>query len=260
MCRIARLMSLCAALFLPAANASTIFTLDTTIGGVPIAATAEFSWSGSTLEIILTNDTDSISKTIQELTGIHFVLSGTPVLLDISGSALGGSVNCIGVADGDPCPTLETGPVDPFAVPPDLGNGGSPQGWGAVPNYALFTFGAGNGSWKPYGIVNENIIGTGNNSNTSNPQHNPMLIGPVVFELVFAPFDVAPTISGVDFYWGTSADHRAGTLCTSPECGTPSGDIPQVPEPASGALLAGALMALTLMLRRARHTAFVAQR
>ena len=72
----------------PAAHA-TLFTLDTTIGAGndEIAASAEFTWNGTTLELVLTNDTDGISKTIQELTGINFILSGSPTLQSVTGSA-----------------------------------------------------------------------------------------------------------------------------------------------------------------------------
>jgi hypothetical protein len=245
------LASVATAAALSSAHASTIYTLDTTLGGQSIEATAEFEWSGNVLTLTLTNDTDLIAYTVQELTGIHFMLSGAPTLQSpVTGSAMGGSVNCIGVADGASCPIYDTGPVDPFAPPPQLANGAAPSGWGAVAGTSLFTFGAGGGSWKPYGIVNENIVGTGNNGNTSNPQHNPMLVGPVVFQFTFGDLQgLTPSITGVDFYWGTSGDHRAGSLCTEPACENPSGDTP-VPEPHTLALLALGLLGAGVASRR----------
>jgi hypothetical protein len=249
-------LALALALAVPSADA-TVFTLDSTITSgsdtVDIAATADFSWSGSTLTLILSNDTNGISRTLQELTGITFILSGSPTLQTggVSGSALG-TVNCIGVAKGDAC-DIDNAPADPFGTPPDLdpATGAAPNGWAALPSYALFTFGAGGGSWKPYGIVNDTVVGSGNNGNTSNPEHNPMLLGPVTFEFLFDPFYAPPTITGVQFYWGTGGEHRTGSLCTSPECGIPSRDPPPtVPEPQTLALLGLALLAMAGCRRR----------
>ena len=234
---------------LPAANA-TIFTLDTTIGpgNDAIAATAEFIWSGSTLELRLTNDTNGINKTIQELTGFTFILSGSPTLSSVTGLAAG-SVNCIGIAANAPCAMNDTD-VDPFGAPPDLtGNGTPPTGWASLPSYALFTFGAGGGSWKPFGIVNDTIVGTGNNGNTSNSSHNPMLLGPVTFDFDFNAFAMTPTITGVQFYWGTGGEHRSGSLCTR-ECGEDPGGDPSVPEPQTLALLGAALFGVAVATRR----------
>lgn len=243
------LIALGLGLAVPVASA-TVFTLDTTIGpgNAAIAATAEFSWSGDTLQLRLSNTTDSITKIIQELTGVTFVLSGNPTLQGVSGLSEG-SVNCVGVATGTPC-NVDSAPVDPFGAPPNLdGHGADPAGWGFLPNYALFTFAAGGGSFKPYGIVNDSIVGSGSNGGTSNAPHNPMLLGPVDFYFAFAPFDVQPTITGAQFYWGTGGDHRGGTLCTSVECADPSGD-PSVPEPQTLALLGLALFAMSAFTRR----------
>lgn len=235
---------------------ATTFTLDTTLGpdNSPISATAEFTWTGNTLDLRLSNTTDSIDKIIQELTGITFVLSDNPQLLSVSGSSAG-SMNCTGVAAGAPC-SFDATPVDPFGAPPDVdGNGAAPDGWGLLPNYALFTFAAGVGSFKPYGIVNDSIVGTGSNGGTSNPQHNPMLLGPVDFQFVFASLTEPPMISGVQFYWGTGGDHRTGVLCATGDCPTAlEDDPPTVPEPRTLALLGVSLLAMVVGMRRARRT------
>ncbi|MDQ2916226.1 MAG: PEP-CTERM sorting domain-containing protein [Pseudomonadota bacterium] len=240
------------AMALPAANA-TVFSLDTTIGSGndPIAASADFVWSGSTLELRLTNDTAGISKTIQELTGITFILSGSPTLQasGVSGSAAG-SVNCIGIGKGDSC-AIDHAAVNPFGTPPDLASAGTPPtGWAALPSYALFTFGAGGGSWKPYGIVNDTVVGTGSNGNTSNPEHNPMLLGPVTFDFRFNEFAMTPTITGVEFYWGTGGEHRTGSRCTTEACVAARDS--SVPEPQTLALLGLALFAMAAFRRKQR--------
>ncbi|MEO9161166.1 MAG: PEP-CTERM sorting domain-containing protein [Casimicrobiaceae bacterium] len=243
------LLGFALAMALPAANA-TVFTLDTTIGAGndSIAASADFVWSGSTLELRLTNDTAGISKTIQELTGITFILSGSPTLSSVTGLA-DGSVNCIGVAANTPC-AMNTADVNPFGTPPDLASTGTPPtGWAALPSYALFTFGAGGGSWKPYGIVNDTVVGTGSNGNTSNPEHNPMLLGPVTFDFRFNEFAMTPTITGVEFYWGTGGEHRTGS-CTTEACVAARDS--SVPEPQTLALLGLALFAMAAFRRKQR--------
>ena len=233
-----------------AANA-TLFTLTTTIGNdsTPISATADFSWSGDTLDLTLTNTTDGISKTIQELTGFTFMLSGSPTYVSVTGLA-DGTANCIGIAANTPC-VIDGTDVSPFGDPVDLTpHNPAPDGWAFLPGYALFTFGAGDGSFKPYGIVNGTVVGTGHPDNTSNPEHNPLLLGPVDFHFLFdgSTFDSPPTITGVQFYWGTGGDHRAGA-CTSECSGIPSGDQP-VPEPQTLALVAMALLAMAAYRRR----------
>jgi len=247
-------LSLC--LMVPVAHA-TLFTLDTTIGAGndEIAASADFTWNGNTLELVLTNDTDGVSKTIQELTGINFILSGSPTLQSVTGSALGGAVSCIGVAAGASCltdGTVYAGPIDPFSTPPDLANNGtSPTGWSSLPGYALFTFGAGGGSWKPWGIVNDSVVGSGNMGNTGNPTHNPMLLGPVEFDFVFADFVTPPNITGVEFYWGSGGDHRSGVLCVNGDCPNPREQ--NLPEPGTVTLLGVALFGLAWFTRGRRR-------
>lgn len=237
---------------------ATVFTLDTTIGGdgTPIAASADFTWNGNVLDLHLSNDTGSIGKIIQELTGVNFTLSGDPTLVGVSGTAEG-SVNCVGVAAAAPC-NFDSTPVDAFGTPPNLdGHGASPNGWTFLPNYALFTFAAGAGSYKPYGIVNDSITGSGTSGGTSNAQHNPTLLGPVDFQFVFAPFDATPNVTGIQFYWGTGGDHRAGS-CTS---GCPFDRLlvtDPVPEPQSLALVALGLVAMAAMTSRRRRTAALA--
>jgi hypothetical protein len=235
---------------------ATTFTLDTTLGAAssPISATAEFTWSGNTLGLRLSNTTASIDSVLQELTGITFVLSGAPSLQAVSGSSEG-SVNCVGVPANTPC-TFDSTPVNPFGDPVDLSaDGTTPTGWAFLPSYALFTFAAGNGSFQPYAIVNDRVVGTGG---TSGARNNPLLLGPVDFQFVFGSLTEAPMISGVQFYWGTGGDHRSGVRSAA----NLDSRVAQVPEPSMPALLGLSLLAMFVGVktgRRVRHARVAAR-
>jgi hypothetical protein len=234
-----------------AAAANTVYTLDTTLNGASVSATADFSIdaANNTISLSLANTTGSIDQIIETLTGITFTVSGNPTLKGVTGVA-DGSISCIGVADGAACNASDSD-VDVFGSPPDVdGNShnAAPEGWAFLPNYALFTFGAGGGSFKPWGIVNDDIRGSGSNGTTSNPQHNPMLLGPVTFTFTFDDFLSTPTINGVQFYWGSGGDHRGG-VCTVGCNVSELLAVAQVPEPRTLALVALALIGMTVSSR-----------
>jgi hypothetical protein len=104
---------------------------------------------------------------------------------------------------------------------------GSAYGWTATGGPA-FTLAAGNGSWKPAGIVN---TGTTSGGSIPNAQHNDYLIGPVEFS--FSGLENLSDIdtSSVSFHFGTSNVIEDATFC--PTCGGGS----QVPEPGAIILL-----------------------
>ena len=68
---------------------NTSYTLDTTIGGTSVDATADFAIDdqNNTITLTLTNTTDSISKIIQMLTVITMTVSGNPTFMSLVGSA-----------------------------------------------------------------------------------------------------------------------------------------------------------------------------
>ena len=77
-----------------------------------------------------------------------------------------------------------------------------------------------------------------------------MLLGPVEFDFLFADFVTPPTITGVEFYWGSGGDHRSGVLCANGDC--PISRLQNVPEPGTVTLLGAALFALAWLGRGRR--------
>jgi hypothetical protein len=186
--------------------------------GNPENAQANIVIGANTMAIELMNtagpgELGAISST---LSGIAIKLTGGASNLVLLTASTPGAVDCTaGVAQ---C-SLAALPPSPFQW--TLGLSGE--------TYALL---AGDGSGKPYAIVNQYI--TGNTDGIKNGPHNPYLLGPVTFALGFS--GTAPTgIEAATFYFGTnSADQLRGVP------GVPGG--PTVPEPASMALVGSALV------------------
>jgi hypothetical protein len=76
---------------------------------------------------------------------------------------------------------------------------------------------AGNGSFKPYGIVNTDLQDT---DGIPNAQHNPFLEGQVTFDFAITnPSHIAIDVTSANLYFGTVPDIQTG-VATVPEVST----------------------------------------
>jgi hypothetical protein len=182
----------------------------TTSGANGVSGTATFNFFASFFTVTLENLTNPLSLTAQELDGLDFTLTpaGSPTLTSVSAA---GILDC-GNDHAYPC-----APYGGVVAPND--------GWGADTSAGVTTLTTTPKGFHPYAIINSDyaLPSTGK-GNLANPEHNPFLVGPVVFTLSGTYTDV----SDVTFYWGTKPDTTAGTRDVPP---------PPVPEPASLLLL-----------------------
>jgi hypothetical protein len=182
--RIVLLGFICMVVLMAAGQAQAVlFTASGTTSGGFVSATADFAFTdGTGLVITLTNTSPTVADIAQTLSGISFTLSG--------GSMTLGTVNPTG------------GLVTFDGSSP---SGSSPYDWALVSG-GLF---AGNGSYKPFAIVNGSTTST---DGIPNAQHNPYLIGPVTFDVTLAGLTETPTVNFGAFYWGTSGEHTSVPL------------------------------------------------
>jgi hypothetical protein len=189
--------------------------------------TADFSFTTSGLTLTLTDTYSPTNQISKELTGIVFTLNANL-------SSLGAlSVTPISVVDchenSFPCPGYSAT---------------SPYGWGlSQASPGIYSLMAGGGSYKPYAIVNSNYVAPGGNGGVSNNQHNPLLIGPVIFSFSFNGLQTAPDVTSATFYFGTAPATVTGTP------GNPTGGG-QIPEPTSLLLLGSGLLSLGVLARK----------
>lgn len=221
------------------ANIVYTFSANGTTEGISQQGTAIFDFaSPSQLTITLSDDVIPTALIASVLDGLIFTFSSP-----LSGQSLGSVtpsavVNCTGSTS--PCPA---------------GSGSTPFGWGTTLSGSTISLGAGFSggtfSYHPYAIVNSSYSAPGGNGGLSNPQHNPLLIGPVTFNLTLAGLTSIPDITSVSFLFGTIPDSQTGT-CTSAPCG----DVPPqlVLEPQSLALVGLGMLLLTCFSRRRLFT------
>ena len=239
----------------PTASATLMefhFTADGVTDSASQQATAVFTFDPDKLgsfTITLTDTVTPTAKIASELDGFEFAFSQaqTPSSLSLTSVSPASVVDC---SQGAPC--LDVSPTT-----------SSPYGWGTTLTGADAALGAGftggGFSYHPYAIVNSIYEAPGGNGGVSNPQHNPLLVGPVTFTFNVGGLDGVPDISSVMFLFGTVPDSQPGTPCTNGDCTdltdvTDVTDITDVtvPEPQTLALLGLGLLSVGLLSRRKR--------
>ena len=201
-----------------------------TVGGLPVSATATFVTGADSLTISLTNLQDNPTGVAQNLSDLSFVLSGG----ETSGSLTSSSgLERTVAADG----TFTDGAL-------------VSTGW------ALETFGSGlrlhvlgTAIGPAHTIIGgpdgSNVYSNGNGSITGNGPHNPFLAGTVTFDLTVLGLTEDSTVTSVSFSFGTTEGNDVPGGCI--DC------TPRVPEPSAGTLflISGVLVAIaTARLRR----------
>lgn len=202
--------------------------------GNPVSAQADFSLSGNTLTIALTNTLPGIHDAGQLLTDIFFTLSPVPTGIPTLSSQVGDLINVA---------------TDKSVT--DLGSKSLGWGFGAATVNSISGFElcviCQNGL-TAVATPSEGILGpasgdgkydNANGSIAGNPPHNPFVNQTATFELTGIPGDAK--VGDVVFSFSTTAGDNVP--------GTPG---PPVPEPASLILFGTGLLGLGAKLRRRR--------
>jgi hypothetical protein len=249
----------------------TLFTMAagtiSTSGYTDDAAKACVTLTGSTITVVLENQTGTVSQVPDTLVGFSFTLAGGGSI----SSGITGATSGIGDANGQfldcnvaslPCTYENT-----FHSYDNGGTAtvvGSPYTWAAttgvttVSGGSFHTFsttnpglfagqGSGNDfSLHPGGIVNDSAANNAAGGLLNNKPHNDLLLSDTSFTLTCTGCTSQTTFSSGVFYWGTEGLSGSGG----------GGNITgTVPEPTSIALLGGVLLFTVRTLRRKRSQA-----
>ena len=218
------------------AGASSI-TFDTpsgsTVGGLPVSATATFVTGTDSLTITLTNLQANPTSAVQNLSDLAFVLSTGQTSGSLtSSSGLERNVAANGTfSDGAVVSTgwaLETS-----------GTGLRLHVLGTAIGPAHTIIGGPNGS---------NVYSNANGSIANNGPHNPFLAGTATFELTIVGLTADSSVTAATFSFGTTEGSNVPGDCG--DC------IPRVPEPSAGTLfvISGVLFAVLATMRRRSGT------
>lgn len=224
--------------------ADTIYNFTTgTNGNTNQSGTAVFDFSSASMLALTLTNTGDIVDISGILDDFHFNFSGTPLTAVLTSITDQGADTC----------TKGPGPAHIVTCTHDSNTNPPVTDWSIALTGAHIDMVAGTGM-HPNGIVNSSFVTNAALDGLTDAQHNPVLDGPVTFDILLTGLTSIPTISSVDFTFGTTPDHIAGQPSSSSSTsssggGESSGNVPE-PSSSSLALLGVAMLGATFLMRR----------